>query len=124
MRNLRKPARAALFTFALAAVVTYAPPRLAVAGDSTGITEDNVIQKVGEASTNADHQALATYFRGEAKIKGDRVAKHEAMLKSWATLQGKSQAFMHSHCQNLISSYAAEAKALEELAKEHEKLLK
>ena len=124
MKITMKNILATFTTLAVAGLMVTSTARIAVAADSAGITEDNVIEKVGAASTKADHEALASYFRAEAKEKAAEVAKHEAMIKSWSKDGGKPKEHMKSHCQALLSAYGQEEKALEALAKEQEKLAK
>jgi len=125
MNTSKRTVLAALFLLAIAALVVASPaPNAAVATDSAGITEENFMEKVGAASTKADHEALAAYFRAEAKAKAESVARHEAMFKSWRNVQGKPKGHMRAHCETLLNTYAAQQKALEALAEDHEKLAK
>ncbi|MBI3782865.1 MAG: hypothetical protein HY270_05630 [Deltaproteobacteria bacterium] len=123
MKHLKQSALV-LFV-ALTAAILVSSARVAVAADPAGaITEENVIEKVGQAKTKADHEALAAYFRSEAKEKADAAASHEAMLKSWGKDAGRPKEHMRSHCQTLIDAYTREQKALETLAGDQEKLAK
>lgn len=119
------PSALVLVVALFAASILITTPHAAVAADPGGtITEENVIQKVGQAQTKADHQALATYFRSAAKEKAQAAATHREMLKSWGSVSGKSKETMRSHCQALIDSFTREQKALEALAADQEKLAK
>lgn len=86
------------------------------------VTEDNLADKVAAATTKADHDALAVYFRGVAAENGKKVGDHEAMMKTAIAAGGKPSAKWQTHCKSLIAAYGAAQKEAEGLAAEHERL--
>jgi hypothetical protein len=94
------------------------------AAAGTAITNENVAQHIAAAKTAADHQALAAYYRSQASAAADEVKSHQAMLKSYDNVQGRSKVVMREHCERLIQSYSKEQKQYEDLTHDHEQLAK
>lgn len=86
------------------------------------ITADNVGEMVQQASTAAEHTALADYFRAQAKVAKDNAQKHRSMLVSGPAKS--SREVWDAHCRRLIKSFEAEAAAYADLAKEQDVLAK
>lgn len=97
---------------------------VARAADTGGISDDTVAQKIVAAKTAADHEALASFYSGKAEAANSAVKRHEAMVRSYADVAGKSKVNMVRHCEALLQSYKQEAKQYETLAKEHSDLAK
>jgi hypothetical protein len=90
------------------AVVAAGPP----------ITEEQLPEKIEKATSAADHQALASYYRGEAQAAEKKVAEHETMAARYAGLTGKRD--WASHCSSLVAYYRKIAAEYQDLAKLHE----
>lgn len=88
------------------------------------VTEDNLADKVATATTAADHEAIAIYFRGVAAENAKKVTDHEAMMMRMTAKRGKPAAIWEAHCKSLIAAYGAVQKEAEGLAAEHERLAK
>jgi type III secretory pathway component EscR len=97
-------------------------PRVASAAT---VTDANVAELTATAKTAADHEALAAYYRKEAKEASANAEFHENMLQRWNAAPGK-QSFnaMKPHCQRLIDAYQEAAESYEALAKLHTQLAK
>lgn len=93
--------------------------RAEVAG---AVTIDNVGQRIEEAKTKADEEALVAFFKAEAAAQTEGAKKHQAMLKSYAATPGKAGERLREHCQTLIKLYQDQAKVYGEMAAYHEKL--
>lgn len=105
---------------ALLLVVAGAPSvRAEVAG---AVTIDNVGQRIEEAKTKADEEALAAFFKAEAAAQMAGAKKHQAMLKSYAATPGKAGESLRDHCRTLVKLYEDQAKMYEQMAADHEKL--
>ncbi len=94
------------------------------ASEAGTLTEENVAQHIATATTAADHETLATFYRSQATAKADQVKEHEAMLKSYDNVAGTSKELMRSHCQILIQSFRQAQQAYQNLARQHEQLAK
>ena len=108
----------ALVLFALAAV-----PRIVLAADE--VTDANVAERIERATTQADHVALATYFREKAAEAGKRAELHEKMLasiKRWES--GKVQAKHSVHCGSLIRAARDAQTAYQKLADDEAEMAK
>jgi len=109
----------------VAALAFTACSSVAAATLAQGVTDQNVAERVAAAKTAQEHEALATFFKGEAAAAGDKVKEHESMLASWQkTTSGRSIVVMRQHCQNAITSYKRLQKDYQAMAEEQEKLAK
>jgi len=89
------------------------------------VTAQNVAERVTAARTGQEHEALASFFKGQAASAGEKVKEHETMLASWQkTTSGRSIVVMRQHCQDAITSYKKLQKDYEAMANEQEKLAK
>lgn len=93
-------------------------------GAAEKVTKRNLKQKIGSATTAADHKAIADYYHAqaaEARAKGN---EHEQMAlayeKAGVGKYGKSPSVPFTHCQSLAQKYKSLAEDLTALAKEHE----
>ena len=98
---------------------------LALAGTSyaqDAITEANLADHIATAKTAADHQAIANFYTAQAAAAGEKVKMHQAMDSAYGKSgqKGRTEAQVHQHCKDLISSYTKEQKDYQALAKEHE----
>ena len=83
------------------------------------ITDDNVTEAVSAAKTQAEHQALATYFTAKAEAAIAQADKHKHMAPMFF---GKGHENMQMHCKALVRTYKEQAKDYEALAKVQEQL--
>ena len=81
---------------------------------------DTMIQN---ASTKADHEALATHYEQEAKALQAKAADHRRMAEAYAK-NGyiKTKTNLVQHCNLLTSKYQEAASEYSELAKQHRQL--
>lgn len=87
------------------------------------ITVDNVAEMAANAKTAADHTALATYFREQAKVAEDGARKHRAMLTTGPSNK-TVRSVWDTHCRRLVKGFEEQAAAYEDLAKEQDVLAK
>lgn len=94
--------------------------------DTEPITEENIYQRISDAKTGADYEAIAAYFRAQADKAQKQIRIHEKMKNSFSHEKvGKGEAkMMQLHCQNLINSYQNAKQNYEEMAKEYEDMAK
>ncbi len=85
------------------------------------ITDDNVGAMVNAATTAADHQALAEYFRAAAKDADKLAQKHQSMLLSQP---GKGSSVWDAHCRRLIKRYDELAADYRTMASEQDGMAK
>jgi hypothetical protein len=71
---------------------------------------------IQEASTPAQHEALAAHFRAAAAEAKAQSARHKAMAAGYSN---PKFAASKKHCENLADLYAKQAVDYEELAKAH-----
>jgi hypothetical protein len=108
----------------LGLVLFFSGARVVRAAEGTAITEENVVQRLAAAKTADDQEALAAFYRSQATAAAAEVKRHEAMLKSYETVGGRSTVEMRKHCTRLIQSYKQQQKDNEDLAQEHQALAK
>ncbi len=114
-RPLRTALRLALLL--LLSIVVLSP---SVGFTSEAVTRENAPGKLANASSAADHELLAAYFRAEAAEAAAEVDYHETMLKAVRRIGGKANRGNRLHCRNLIRAHRMEQEALEDLAADHE----
>ena len=86
------------------------------------VTDANAFEKSATATTAADHEALAAYFRGKAEAAGKEAAHHKQMLT--ASMSGRNYAAMLPHCRALIQANSEAQKSYQDLANLHSELAK
>ena len=81
-------------------------------------------QKIENARSRADHEAIASQYEQQAGVDKTAAEKHQGYAKSyrqaWANRGG--QANMASHCENLAKTYQQAADENLALAKLHRQL--
>ena len=113
-------ARGFLAAFAFVAVSSLATVVLA-----QDVTEENVADRVASAKTAQDHEAIATFFKGQAEAARKQAMEHEAMVSKWnTTTAGHSLVAMRQHCEGNIAAYKKLQKDYEGMAIEEEKMAK
>jgi hypothetical protein len=81
---------------------------------------DNIAQKVRDAKTPADQQAIAAVFEKEAQAAQQKAKQHSELKDAYA-----AQSDMHmmvSHCDTLVKDYQEIAKELTTMAEMHKKM--
>jgi hypothetical protein len=89
---------------------------------STAREGKNIVQKVRDAKTPADQQAIAAFFEKEAQA-AQQAAKQHNELKAVYAAKPDMQT-MVSHCDMLVKDYQDIAKELEGMAEMHKKMAK
>jgi ribulose kinase len=86
----------------------------------------DIEEMISSAKTPADHEAIASYYEGQAKEARQKAEEHrkmgEAYKKGGGALAAKTH--FHEHCEALTRSYNAEAKEYEALAASHRDMAK
>jgi hypothetical protein len=81
---------------------------------------DNIAQKVRDAKTPADQQAIAAVFEKEAQAAQQKAKEHSQLKDVYA---GKSDMqMMVSHCDMLVKHYQEIATELTTMAEMHKKM--
>ena len=79
---------------------------------------------VESASTPAQHEALAKYYRGKAAHEREKAAEHKAMGASYGGTKMTIAQAEKAHCEKLAAMHESAAKEYEEMAAGHESLAK
>jgi hypothetical protein len=82
----------------------------------------NIVQKVRDAKTPADQQAIAAFFEKEAQAAQQAAKQHNELKAVYATKPDMQT--MVSHCDMLVKDYQEIAKELEGMAEMHKKMAK
>ena len=84
---------------------------------------DNIEQKIREAKTPADHQAIAAFYEKEAHAAHAKHDQHLGMAKSYGAIPAlKDKAKAVAHCESVAKKYQEIAKENETLAAMHKTL--
>ena len=87
----------------------------------------DIDKMIATAKTAADHQAIADYYKQEAKEAQQQADKHKKMAQDYGMASIGTQAtktHFHQHCEGLVRSYESAAKEYNDLAKMHEEMAK
>ena len=89
-----------------------------------GAAQDVDIDKmIASAKTASDHQAIADYYKQQAKEAQEQADRHKKMAQEYSMASVGRQAtktHFHQHCEALVRSYESAAKEYNDLAKMHE----
>jgi hypothetical protein len=86
------------------------------------ITSENIAQRITDAKTPADHEAIAAYYRSQAAEADTKIKVHEKMKQSYRAFD-KSAHYERWHrwyCDSLINLSRTAKNDYEALAEEHE----
>ena len=112
------------FVLAVVSLILWMPT-VSVAVDAAGLPS-----AIENATTPADHEAIAAYYDSEAKAASAEVERHRAMAAAYAKTPkspaGKGVRLsvyrtMAGHCDDLIKDYTKAAHEYEKMAAEHRK---
>jgi hypothetical protein len=113
--SLKWMSRAALGVLVVAALAGCA---------ATGVSSQDIAQRIQTAQTPADHQYLANYYTQEAATAKKSADLHRKMGKAYAfgSMGNRGGASMESHCNALVQSYDKAANDYEGMAATHKQM--
>ena len=83
------------------------------------VTARNLNERIADAKTASDHEALAAYVRAQAASMDAKVMLHEAMKEAYDSV---GRGTMDAPCDSLIRAEQQVQQAFADLAEEQEKL--
>ena len=92
-----------------------------------GAQDVDIDKMIASAKTAADHQAIADYYKQQAKEAQEQADVHKKMAQTYGMASIGMQAtktHFHRHCEALVRSYESAAKENNDLAKMHEDMAK
>ncbi len=116
-RNSRRVAAGLIGPVLLLFIVTMPRPLRA---DDSPVTKDNVTEKLLQASTAPEHEALVAYFSAASAAAASEVERHTIMMKSIRRVGGRPYRDNRNHCRNLIEANRTKQVVFEDLAAEQE----
>ncbi len=102
----------------LVALTSIGSGSAALAQGAGPVTDANVVERVVNMKTPADHTAIADYYQAKAATAATEVTRHEAMVKSYENM-GNPAKQMAAHCGRLLDAAKKEHAEYESLAKDH-----
>ena len=87
----------------------------------------DIDKMIAAAKTAADHQAIADYYKQQAKEAQEQADRHKKMAQEYGMASIGRQAtktHFHQHCEALVRNYESAAKEYNDLAKMHEEMAK
>ena len=75
---------------------------------------------IESASTPAQHQALASYFKSKAEAAKKEAAEHRAMARTYGAQKATIAAAQMEHCNKLATLSDSQAAEYDQLAVTHE----
>jgi hypothetical protein len=85
---------------------------------------ENIDAQIAAAKTAADHEAVAACYDALAKASQDKAAEHVKMKAAYKGIGAAQKFQLPQHCDYFTKTYAAEAKAYEQMAAAHRKMAK
>jgi hypothetical protein len=88
-----------------------------------GAQDVDIDKMISTAKTAADHQAIADYYKDQAKEAQAKADLHKKMAQEYSMSSIGRQAtktHFHQHCEALVRSYESAAKEDNALATMHE----
>lgn len=116
----------ALASTALAGETTNKPENAAVMHEH-GHGSGAIVDKVANARTAADHEAVAGWFEQEAARFDAQAALHEKLARTYRTggaPKGARRDTMARHCDRLVKEYKDAARTNREMAAMHRQMAK
>jgi hypothetical protein len=86
------------------------------------ITPENIVQRIMDAKTPADHKAIAAFYRVQAEQADSTIKMHEKMKQSYRGFDKSAtdERWHRWYCDSLINSSRTAKSDYEALAEEHE----
>ena len=81
---------------------------------------ESIVQKVRDAKTPADHQAIAAFFEKETQAAQQEAKLHGELQDTYA--ENPNMPMMVSHCEMLVKRYYEIATDLKTMAEMHKKM--
>jgi hypothetical protein len=94
---------------------------------AVGAQDADIDKMIASAKTAADHQAIADYYKQQAKEAQEQAERHKKMAQEYGMASIGRQAtktHFHEHCEVLVRDYESAAKEYNDLAKMHEEMAK
>ena len=93
------------------------------------LTRNQLLYLIRHATTKADHEKLAAYYREKAEQAEARLKKHQEMLRAYenntqSRKMMKSPPHPEAYCERLIQANSEQAKEYRDLAAYHEEMAK
>jgi hypothetical protein len=99
-------------------------PAIRAIAQPTTVTDDNLDQMIVAAKTPADHDAIATYFEGEAADAKKKAALHAGVADTYRKLKIPKPVYMAEMCDGIAAGFEKTAKDAKKLAKMHHDMAK
>ncbi|MGH8245838.1 MAG: hypothetical protein ACREUU_05330 [Gammaproteobacteria bacterium] len=90
----------------------------------SGITPEQLDQRIIEAKSKKEHESLAQYFEQEAQVLEEKAERHQKLAEDYEKggSYEKVKGFMLQHCNAMIRNYRQAAEENLALAKMHREL--
>jgi len=83
------------------------------------VTDANVAERVESARTDADHAALAKYFKAKSEAETPRIEHFEKLYRAYLQLDGKSWGAVQNDARSLLKAARMSQAEYSELAQAH-----
>ena len=90
----------------------------------SSVTKANLAQSITDASTPADHEAIAGFFSEEAADANKNAELHQRTADSYRRLKISKPVYMAEMCDNLAADFRKAASDANKLAAMHEQMAK
>ena len=112
----------------LSVLATLIPLALAAQAGDASLSKDDLHKLIASATSAADHQKLADYYKNQAQLAEASAAEHEDMLKAYAENPSPHKATKwpnpEGYCRDMVRIYKQQAQLNTDLAAHHERMAK
>jgi hypothetical protein len=97
-------------------------PVMRAVAQQTGVTWDNLNEKIADAKTAADHQAIADFYKQQADEETKKAELHQQTAETYRKMKIPKPVYMAEMCDGIAAMWDKLAADYDKLAKAHEEM--
>jgi len=99
-------------------------PVIRAGAQQTGVTWDNLNEKIADAKTPADHEAIAAFYKDQAAETRKKAELHKRTAETYRKMNVSKPVYMANMCDGIAAMWDKIAADYDKLAKSHEAMAK
>jgi hypothetical protein len=117
-------ARRLILTLVALLGVLFATYPIRANAQQPSVTKGNLAQTITNASTPADHEAIAAFYRQEGADANKNAELHQSLANTYRKLKIPKPVYMAEMCDNMAADFRKTASDANKLAAVHEHMAK